>query len=150
MSDSVAWKPQKSSIIREENSSKNYYFEFQGSRKISFFLDEIKKLTRNSGPDTFLLHSIMSSRTICRKNGEFTSSRTILDFVNDLLCARIAEKLIIFFTDIFVQGIAKELNYEMVRVSKVPGNRKCPKNSDNDNKSKISGFDGKCVGGPEI
>ena len=84
----------------------------------------------------------MSSRTICRKNGEFTSSRTnffellrpvgqnckILNFVNDLLCARIAGKLIIFFADIFVQGIAKELNYKMVGVSKVTGDQNCPGN----------------------
>ena len=46
--------------------------------------------------------------------------------MNDLLCARIAEKLIIFFADIFVQGIAKELNYKMVGVSKVTGDQNCP------------------------
>ena len=53
------------------------------------------------------------------------SSRTILNFVNDLQCARIDGKLIIFFADIFVQGIAKELNYKMVAVSKVTGDQNC-------------------------
>ena len=48
--------------------------------------------------------------------------------MNDLLCARIAEKLIIFFADIFVQGIAKEFNYEMVGVSKVTGDQNRPIN----------------------
>ena len=45
--------------------------------------------------------------------------------MNDLQCARIAGKLIIFFADIFVQGIAKELNYKMVAVSKVTGDQNC-------------------------
>ena len=44
-------------------------------------------------------------------------SRTILNFVNDL-CAGRAAKLSIFFAKNFFQGIAKELNYEIVNVSK--------------------------------
>ena len=58
--------------------------------------------------------------------------------MNDLLCARIAGKLIIFFADIFVQGIAKELNYKMVGVSKVTGDQNCPGNRKKTEKSRNS------------